>query len=115
MTEKLSIWNTLKGVPHTVRWVQVGGWNTRVLEAGVDNPEALVLMHGTGGHLEAYTHNIARFAERYHVIAYDFPGHAYTTHATSDLQLDTYVEHLAGLLDALGLDKAHLNGESLGG
>ena len=115
MTEKLSIWNTLKGVPHTVRWVQVGGWNTRVLEAGVDHAEALVLMHGTGGHLEAYTHNIARLAEHCHVIAYDFPGHAYTTHATSDLELDTYVEHLAGLLDALGVEKAHLNGESLGG
>lgn len=114
-TEKLSIWNTLKGVPHRLRWVQVGNWDTRVLEAGEHNHEALVLMHGTGGHLEAYTHNIARFAERYHVIAYDFPGHGYTTHATSDLELDTYVEHLAGLLDVLDLDTAHLNGESLGG
>ena len=44
MTEKLSIWNTLKGVPHTLRWVQVGEWNTRVLEAGVGQPR------GAGAH-----------------------------------------------------------------
>jgi 2-hydroxy-6-oxonona-2,4-dienedioate hydrolase len=113
--EKLSIWNTFKGVPHTLHWAQAGAWHTRVLEAGDRRAEALVLMHGTGGHLEAYTHNIARLAERYRVIAYDFPGHGYTTHAEADLELDTYVEHLADLLDALGIQKAHLSGESLGG
>ena len=72
-------------------------------------------MAGTGGHLEAYAHNIPAFAQRYRVIAYDYPGHGYTTHATADLELPNYVEHLAGLMDALGIDAAHLNGESLGG
>ena len=72
-------------------------------------------MAGTGGHLEAYAHNIPAFAQRYRVIAYDYPGHGYTTHATADLELPDYVEHLNGLMDALGIDSAHLNGESLGG
>ena len=72
-------------------------------------------MPGTGGHLEAYAHNIPALAEQYHVIAYDYPGHGYTTHATADLELPDYVEHLLGLLDALDIDVAHLNGESLGG
>ena len=72
-------------------------------------------MAGTGGHLEAYAHNIPAFAQRYRVIAYDYPGHGYTTHATADLELPDYVEHLAGLMDALSIDAAHLNGESLGG
>ena len=52
-------------------------------------------MPGTGGHLEAYAHNISAFAQRYRVIAYDYPGHGYTTHATADLELPDYVEHLA--------------------
>ena len=43
-------------------------------------------MAGTGGHLEAYAHNIAAFAQRYRVIAYDYPGHGYTTQATADLE-----------------------------
>jgi 2-hydroxy-6-oxonona-2,4-dienedioate hydrolase len=108
-----SVWNWLTGLDLSVRYVDVGPWRTRVLEAGAGEP--LVLMHGTGGHLEAYSRNIARLAESYRVIAFDSPGHGYTTHAKADLELDSYVEHLDGLLDALGVDRAHLSGESLGG
>ena len=58
---------------------------------------------------------IPALAEHFRVLAYDYPGHGYTTHATADLEIDAYVEHLAGLLDAFGVTEAHLNGESLGG
>lgn len=112
-TRNTPVWVALGATEHRVRYVQVGRWRTRVLEAGRGDP--LVLMPGTGGHLEAYAHNVAALAERFHVIAYDYPGHGYTTHATADLELDAYVEHLEGLLDALGVRTAHLNGESLGG
>jgi 2-hydroxy-6-oxonona-2,4-dienedioate hydrolase len=112
------VWVALGAVEHRVRYVEVGTpdgstWRTRVLEAGQGEP--LILMPGTGGHLEAYAHNIAALAEHFHVIAYDYPGHGYTTHAKADLEIDTYVEHLAGLLDAFGIGRAHLGGESLGG
>jgi 2-hydroxy-6-oxonona-2,4-dienedioate hydrolase len=107
------VWVALGAVPHTVDYVDVGPWRTRVLQAGSGEP--VVLMAGTGGHLEAYAHNIGALAEHFHVIAYDYPGHGYTTHATEDLELPDYVSHLAGLLDALGIERAHLNGESLGG
>lgn len=113
MSVDTPVWVALGATEHRLHYVDVGGWRTRVLEAGSGDP--LVLMPGTGGHLEAYAHNITAFAEHYRVIAYDYPGHGYTTHADADLELDTYVDHLAGLLDALGVDRAHLNGESLGG
>lgn len=113
MTIDTPVWVALGAAEHQIRYVDVGNWRTRVLEAG--QGEALVLMPGTGGHLEAYAHNIAALAEHYHVIAYDYPGHGYTTHAKADLELDTYTAHLAGLLDVLGIERAHLNGESLGG
>lgn len=109
------VWVALGAVPHSVDYLQVGPWRTRVLRAGPADAPALMLMPGTGGHLEAYAHNIAAFAEHFHVVAYDYPGHGYTTPATADLELPDYVEHLTGLLDVLGIDKAHLNGESLGG
>lgn len=108
-------WVALGNVEHTVGYLQVGPWRTRVLQAGVAHPDVLVLMSGVGGHLEAYTHNIGAFAEQYHVVAYDFPGHGYTSLAAADLELPDYVEHLRQLLDALGIERAHLNGESLGG
>ncbi|WP_214369695.1 alpha/beta fold hydrolase [Pseudonocardia sp. H11422] len=107
------VWVALGATEHRIHYIDVGPWRTRVLEAGQGEP--LVLMPGTGGHLEAYAHNVAALAEHFHVIAYDYPGHGYTTHAKADLELDTYVGHLSGLMDALGVDKAHLNGESLGG
>ena len=108
-----SVWSALAGLELSIRYVQVGEWRTRVLETGEGEP--LVLMHGTGGHLEAYAHNIVRLAERFRVIAYEYPGHGYTTHTTRDLELPDYVAHLDGLLDALGVDRTHLSGESLGG
>jgi 2-hydroxy-6-oxonona-2,4-dienedioate hydrolase len=84
-----------------------------VLEAG-DGP-TLILMHGTGGHLEAWTRNIASLSEHFRVIAYDFPGHGLTDPARNDLEIPAYVDHLASLMDALEIDSAHLSGESLGG
>lgn len=114
MTSSTSVWTSFPGLDFTVRHVQVGPWHTRVLEAG-SGPETLILMAGTGGHLEAYSRNLAAFAEHYRVVAFDYPGHGYTTLADTDLEMPDYLAHLAGLMDALGIEKAHLNGESLGG
>lgn len=107
------VWIALGDVAHRVRYVQAGPWRSRVIEAG-DGPP-LVLMHGIGGHLEAYAHNIAALAEQHRVIAFDFAGHGYTTHTMADLETADYVNQLLALLDALEIDSADLNGESLGG
>jgi 2-hydroxy-6-oxonona-2,4-dienedioate hydrolase len=72
-------------------------------------------MHGTGGHLEAYARNLRALAADHRVIAYDYPGHGWTTTATADLEIADYVDHLTGLLDQLGIARTHLSGESLGG
>jgi 2-hydroxy-6-oxonona-2,4-dienedioate hydrolase len=103
----------LGGIAHRLHFVDAGPWRTRVLQAGEGEP--LVLLHGTGGHLEAYAHNIGPLARHHRVIALDFAGHGHTTLARGDLEIDAYVAQLAALLDALGVDRAHLSGESLGG
>ncbi|MEU0557939.1 alpha/beta fold hydrolase [Dactylosporangium sp. NPDC006015] len=109
----MTLWTDLATTAFRVHTVQVGAWSTRVLEAGTGEP--LVLMHGTGGHLEAYARNVPALAGRFRVIAYDFPGHGHTTLATRDLEIADYTTHLHGLLDTLGVERAHLSGESLGG
>jgi 2-hydroxy-6-oxonona-2,4-dienedioate hydrolase len=108
-----TVWTDLAGLSYSIRTVDIGQWSTRVLECGEGTP--LILMHGTGGHLEAYARNLRALAARYRVIAYDYPGHGWSTVATDDLEIDSYVEHLLALMDALGLRRAHLSGESLGG
>lgn len=109
----MTVWDDLGPIAHAVEYREIGGWRTRVLRAGTG--PALVLMHGTGGHLEAFSRNIPALAEHFSVFAYDFPGQGYTTLTERDLEIDVYVDHLAALLDDLGLDRVHLSGESLGG
>jgi len=100
-------------VEHQLRFVQLGPWRTRVLQAG--QGEALLLLHGTGGHLEAYSHNVGPLSQHFAVTALDFAGHGYTTHATADLEVGTYVQQVLDALNVLGIERAHLTGESLGG
>lgn len=109
----MTLWTDLAGLDYSLRHVDVGPWSTRVFEAGSGTP--FILMHGTGGHLEAFTKNVRALAAEYRVIAYDYPGHGWTTTATADLEIDAYIDHLLALMDTLGIERAHLSGESLGG
>ena len=111
--EHVSVWAELADVDHVLRHVQVGGVRTRVLQAGAG--EELVLLHGTGGHLEAYARDIAGLARDFHVTAYDMVGHGWSDLPDTPYTTDVLSEHLIGLLDALGIERAHLSGESLGG
>lgn len=114
MTVEQTMWSQISDLPHTLKYVDVGDWRTRVLEVG-QGEETVVLLNGTSGHIEAWTHNIRLLAQNYRVIGYDYPGHGYTTLADEDLEIPTYEAHLLALLDELGLDRVHLMGESLGG
>jgi 2-hydroxy-6-oxonona-2,4-dienedioate hydrolase len=109
----MTLWTDLTDVDYSISKVQVGEWSTRVLEAGSGVP--FILMHGTGGHLEAFTKNLRALGEHYRVIAFDYAGHGWTTPTTRDLEIDDYIDHLVGVMDALGIERAHLSGESLGG
>jgi 2-hydroxy-6-oxonona-2,4-dienedioate hydrolase len=108
------MWQAIGDLPHTLEYVQVGKWNTRVLTVGAGE-ETIILLAGTSGHLEAFTHNIRVLAQNHRVVAYDYPGHGFSSLAEVDLEIADYEEHLLGLLDVLGLERAHLCGESLGG
>ena len=108
-----SIWNELQGVALKQTFYDAGGIRTRVLEAGSGFP--LFLMHGTGGHAEAYSRNIAAHAKHFHVIAYDMVGHGYTDAPDISYDEQAYVDHLHCLMDAMEIQAAHLSGESLGG
>ncbi|WP_224785935.1 alpha/beta fold hydrolase [Microbacterium caowuchunii] len=111
----VTFWEAIADLPHRLHFVEVGPWRTRVLEIGTGD-EAVVLANGTSGHIEAWTQNVRALVEAgYRVIGYDYPGHGYTTLTDHDLEIPEYEEHLIGLLDALGLDRVHLAGESLGG
>lgn len=107
-----SIWLDLLGAQ--TRFVDVGGIRTRVIEAG--SGPALVLLHGGGGHAEAWARNVVPLAdEGLRAVAIDHLGHGLTDRPAAPTGRDEYVAHLVGTLDALGIERATLAGESLGG
>jgi 2-hydroxy-6-oxonona-2,4-dienedioate hydrolase len=108
-----ALWPQLMRTEFSQRFVDAGGIRTRVVEAGSGPP--LVLLHGTGGHAEAYLRNITSLSAHFRVVAYDMIGHGFTDKPDRPYTLDDYCAHLRDLLDALGVEQAHLSGESLGG
>jgi 2-hydroxy-6-oxonona-2,4-dienedioate hydrolase len=110
----VTFWTDLEAVPFCVERVDAGGIGTRALVAGAG--EDVVFLHGTSGHLEAFTRNIVPHVEagfRCHAI--DLLGHGYTDKPDHDYELPHYVDHVLGYLDARAIERAHLVGESLGG
>lgn len=88
---------------------------TRYLHAGDREKPTLVLLHGSGGHAEAYVRNLAAHAEHFSTWSIDMLGHGYTDKPGHPLEVQHYVEHLLAFFDAIGADQVYLSGESLGG
>ena len=107
-----SIWNHLQGVEFKQVYYNAGGVRTRAIEAGDGMP--LILLHGTGGHAEAYLKNIEAHAKHFHVYAIDMVGHGYTAAPDLSYDMQCYVDFMKDFLDAVGAEQAHISGESLG-
>jgi pimeloyl-ACP methyl ester carboxylesterase len=107
-----SIWLDLMGSGVAERFYDVDGVRTRVLEAG-EGP-LLLLLHGTGGHAETYCRNLGPLSRHFRVCAVDLVGHGLSDRPSLDYTLDDFAGHVIGLIDALGAERAHISGESLG-
>ncbi|ASR39186.1 hypothetical protein BAY61_11500 [Prauserella marina] len=109
-----SVWTDLRGVEFRQRWVDAGGISTRVLEAGSPELPALVFIHGTGGHAEAYTRNLGPHSRHFHTYSIDMVGHGFSGKPDSSYDFKDYVEHLVAFMDAEGLETISVSGESMG-
>ncbi len=77
----------------------------------------LVLSHGLGATSQQWVPHLLTLAEARPLILYDTRGHGKTTAPPGDGQyaLEIFAADLAGMLDAIGVKKAHIGGQSLGG
>lgn len=110
-----SIWSDLQGLTFEQGYLDVAGTRTRYLHAGSPDLPALILLHGSAGHAEAYVRNLAAHAPHFSTWAIDMLGHGYTGKPGRPLEVRDYTEHLVAFMDAAGIQRAHLSGESLGG
>jgi 2-hydroxy-6-oxonona-2,4-dienedioate hydrolase len=107
-----TIWTELMGHEFSQSFYNARAVRTRCIEAGRGEP--LILLHGTGGHAEAYVRNIAAHAKHFHVYALDMVGHGYSDAPDLNYDIDDFTNFLADFVDAIGANKVCVSGESLG-
>ena len=97
--------------------VDVGGVRTNYHDVGSGPP--VLLIHGSGPGVSAWANwrlTLPALSERFRVLAPDVVGFGYTERAPGQCyDLDAWTQHLVGFLDALGLDKVSVVGNSFGG
>ena len=90
------------------RYAEIAGRQLFYREAGQSGAPAVVLLHGTPASSHMYRNLIPALADRYRVIAPDYPGfgHSEVPAVTAfDYTFDTLADHVDALLDHLGVDR----------
>jgi pimeloyl-ACP methyl ester carboxylesterase len=82
----------------------------------LDQPETIVMHHGIGAVRAVWRGWLPALVDRYRVLLLDMRGHGDSRAAEpAPVSLDLLVDDLLSVMDAAGLDRAHLVGESIGG
>jgi pimeloyl-ACP methyl ester carboxylesterase len=77
--------------------------------------ETLLLIHGMAGSSATWRAVIPELAKRYRVVAPDLLGHGESAKPRGDYSLGAFAAWLRDLLDELGISRATVIGQSLGG
>jgi pimeloyl-ACP methyl ester carboxylesterase len=81
-----------------------------------DEGTPLVLLHGGVLTIDLnFAGLIPTLAQRHRVIALEFQGHGHTADTDRDMTYAHFASDVVGLLDHLGIDRAHVLGHSMGG
>jgi pimeloyl-ACP methyl ester carboxylesterase len=90
------------------RYAEIAGRRIFYREAGPSDAPAIVLLHGTPASSHMYRNLIPALADRYRVIAPDYPGFGHSARAgvdDFDYTFDSLADHVDALLDHLGLTR----------
>lgn len=77
--------------------------------------ETIVMVHGFGADKDNWLRMARHFSSRYHVVVPDLPGFGESSRPTGSYDVGTQAERLADFIQALGVGKVHLVGNSMGG
>jgi pimeloyl-ACP methyl ester carboxylesterase len=109
---------TMTEKPEVGQSAEANGIRTNYLEAG-SGTETVLLIHGSGPGVTSYANwrlVIPALAENFHVVAPDMVGFGYSDRPDDvEYGLQTWADQVVGLMDTLGIERAHLVGNSFGG
>src|SRR5207244_11146959 len=91
----------------------VGGHSIAYRISGAGPP--LVLLHGFLCDSRCWRRQIEGLADRFTVVAWDAPGAGSSSDPPESFTLTDWAQALAGFLDAIGIERAHMLGLSWGG
>jgi pimeloyl-ACP methyl ester carboxylesterase len=96
-----------------MKTVPVGDITVAYKEAGSGEP--LILIMGYGGTMDLWdTRLVNQLAQHYRVIVFDNRGMGQTTSSDKEYSIRLFANDTAGLMDAMGIKKAHVMGWSMG-
>ena len=82
----------------------------------MNSGDNIVMVHGFGANKDNWTRIARELTDKFNVYAIDLPGHGESSKPLDlGYRLDQQVNHLAGILQALGITKMHMMGNSMGG
>lgn len=108
--------------PATGQWLTRAGLEARTLRIGRMDVRyvrrgqgpSVILVHGLASSIYTWAEVIDPLSAHFDVIDLDLPGFGGSSQP-ADLVFDDYAKTLTGLMGALGIQKAHFVGSSLGG
>jgi pyruvate dehydrogenase E2 component (dihydrolipoamide acetyltransferase) len=105
------------GVGAELQTADVGGRKISYAGAAPESQDGdvILLVHGYGGDQNSWLFLQEPLAAKYRVYALDLPGHGTSAKDVGDGTLGVLADAVTGVLDALGADRAHLVGHSMGG
>lgn len=93
---------------------EVNGIQLHYLENGDPTNETVVFVHGLGATLDVWYPQAKLLEDSYHILRYDIRGAGLSEKPEEDYSLSLWSDDLAGLLDHVGAERAHIVGHSLG-
>ena len=80
-------------------------------------PETIVMHHGIGANQDIFAGWLPALIGNYRILRFDMRGHGRSGRpdATTPIDMDRLSDDLFTVMDAAGVERAHLVGESIGG
>lgn len=95
--------------------VTAGELDFAYYDGGPKLGETIVMVHGFGADKDNWLRMARHFSSRYHVVVPDLPGFGESSRPAGSYDVGTQAERLADFIQALGVGKVHLVGNSMGG